>query len=256
MSEPVRELLAISLSLLACAACGVSLGDGASNGLGTDASPAPGDAGPDPDPTPDAQVCANGRVVYLNFGGVTLTRGSPSDATQNRASWMNITQGTAPPYKSGVSNRAQLIQDVTDGVRSQLSIFPVSVVTQRPATGPYVMIVFGGVANQVGSSFGGAVQRLDCGDVNKSDLAWISDGVTPTQRVVNFAVGAIGFGLGLTATSDPNDCMCGWDNQCTSNNTAACKLSPMINRDPNANQLCSGLTTQDEIATFTKAFCQ
>jgi hypothetical protein len=70
------------------------------------------------------------------------------------------------------------------------------------------MIVLGGTANQVGSRFGGAVNTLDCGDAAKSDVAWISDGVSPNQRVVNFAVGAIGFGLGLTATSDPLDCMC------------------------------------------------
>ena len=42
----------------------------------------------------------------------------------------------------------------TPNVRSILSLFPVTVVTTRPATGPYVMIVFGGRANQVGSRFG------------------------------------------------------------------------------------------------------
>ncbi|HWU86510.1 MAG TPA: hypothetical protein VN253_04520 [Kofleriaceae bacterium] len=253
----MRSSIAISLPLLACVACGVHLGDGA-DGLRTDASVTGDDdaAQPDSAPSPDVPACANGRVVYLSFDGVALTRATPSDATQNRASWMNIAQGTAPRYKTGAANRDQLIQDVTTGIRTQLSSFPVTVVTQRPAAGPYVMIVFGGAANQVGSNFGGAVQQLDCGDAAKSDVAWISDNVGPTQRVVNFAVGAIGFGLGLTGTSDPLDCMCGWANACTSDNSVACKLSPMITRDPNANQRCPGLTTQNEVAAFDAAFCR
>lgn len=67
---------------------------------------------------------------------------------------------------------------------------------------------------------------------------------------------AIGSGLGLTGTQDPNDCMCDWDNQCTSNNTMACNLTSPINRDPTANQQCAGLSVQDEVATFHKAFCE
>ena len=94
-------------------------------------------------------------------------------------------------------------------------------------------------------------------DVQKSDLAWISDNVSPNQRVVNFAIGAIGFGIGLTATSDQNGCMCGWDNGCQQNGNAACKLSTNIARDPNARQQCPAAgATQDEVATFRTAFCQ
>jgi hypothetical protein len=242
----------IALLCLAAAACGVQI-DGRPGS--TPDGPPSGD-GPitgDPDSAPR---CSNGRVVYLNFEGATLTRAAVSDATQNQASWMNISQGTAPRYKSGAANRDQQIQAVVDGVRAQLSSFPVTVVTTRPVSGPYVMIVFGGIATQVGSNYGGAVNTLDCGDAQKSDLAWISDNVSITQRVVNFAVGAIGFGIGLTATTDPLDCMCGWDNGCIQDQSAACRLSPQIVRDPGANQVCAGLTTQDEVAAFDAAFCR
>jgi hypothetical protein len=234
--------------------CGVHLED--RTAAGTDGTTMPGDAPIDPG-VDAAPRCSNGRVVYLNFDGQTLTQNlAGSDATQNRASWMTITQGTAPKYKAAATNRLQLIQEVTDGVRGQLAGFPITVVTQRPTTGPYVMIVLGGVATQVGSRYGGAVNTLDCTDARKSDVAWISDNVSPSQRVVNFAIGAIGFGIGLTATTDPLDCMCGWDNACISDNTVACRLSPTIARDPAANQLCPGLTTQDEVATFDAAFCR
>jgi hypothetical protein len=259
MPAIIMKTLAAIVVLLA--ACQVQLGDGpGGGGNGVDAPGGGGDDGTtqiDAAPGIDAPMCANGRVVYLNFTGVTLTDSAASDATLNRASWItNIASGTAPAYKVGVSNRLQLIQDVTDGVRAQLASFPVTVVTTRPAIGPYVMIVLGGVASQVGSRFGSAVNELDCGDLQKSDVAWISDNVTPTQHVVNTAVGAIGFGLGLTATISTTDCMCGWDNGCSRNVNTACTLSPNINRDPSANQRCAGLTTQNEVATFDQAFCQ
>ncbi len=242
------------------AGCGAELADGGNIGGSTIDAP-PGtqgsiDAPPGVavDAAPDAPACFNGRVVYLNFDGQALTQG-PSDATLNRASWMQTASGTAPPYRNGDANRTAQITSITNMVRQQLSDFPITVVTTRPAQGPYVMVVFGGTAAQVGSRFGGAVNTLDCGDLAKSDVAWIADTVTG-QRAANFAIGAIGFGLGLTATTNPNDCMCGWDNQCTSNNNAACTLTPGIARDPAANQRCAGLTTQDEVQTFRQAFCQ
>jgi len=196
------------------------------------------------------------RVVFLQFEGQALSDAPTSDSTQNQASWMTIPNGTAPPYHAGSATRAADIQAIVDGVTAQLSGFPITVVTTRPTSGNYIMIVYGGNSGQVGSNFGGAVQELDCGDTTPNDVAWVSDGVNPTQRIVNFSVGAIGFGLGLTATVDPTDCMCGWDNNCTSNNTAACNLTEGIARDPAARQLCQGApATQDETSTFRAAFC-
>lgn len=250
----MRSVL-IALLVLA-AACGAEL---ANTGGGTpDASGGGVDGSGTVDAaidTPAVPACSNGRVVYLNFDGVTLTQGT-SDATQNRASWLQAATSTAPPYRNGQVNRMADIAQVTAGVRAQLASFPITVVTTRPASGQYVMIVFGGTASQVASAFGAAVNQLDCGDVQRNDVAWISDVVTPTQRVVNFAVGAIGFGLGLTATTVATDCMCGWDNQCIANNAVACTLTDNIARDPAANQQCIGLTTQSETVAFTQAFCQ
>lgn len=228
----------------------------ASIGGGPDSDdPADVDAAVSPDAAP---ACPNGRRVYLNFDGVTLTDAATSDATQNRASWMTngVTTANVPPYRLGDADRAAQIQTIVDGLRAQLAAYPMEVVTTRPAAGPYMMIVFGGTAQQVGSRFGVGVQELDCGDLQKSDVAWIADAVSPPQRVMNTAMGAIGFGLGLTATTDPLGCMCGWDNACQSNNNVACTLSPMIARDPTADQLCPGLTSQDEVAAFATEFCQ
>lgn len=253
------------LGVLACFGCDASLGDKPGSSLdarGSDSGSGGGEDAstilPDAPPAIDAPACSNGRVVYLNFDGVTLTQAGTSDATQNRAAWMTIGTGTAPPFRQGSGTRTQDIQTISDGVRTQLSAFPITVVTQRPASGEYVMVVFGGQANQVGSQYSLAVNRLDCGDTVRNDVAWISDGPGESlQDMSNTAVGAIGFGLGLTATDDPNDCMCAWGNDCDPADVA-CTLSSNIARDQDVpgNLLCAGLTTQDEQATFRQAFCQ
>ena len=245
--------LALSCIVAAATACGVQL-EGA-GGVTPDGSPGmPGD-GPSGPPVDAPSQCPNGRVVYLNFDGQMLNDAQQSDAVQNRASWMTIAQGMAPRYKSAAADRVQQIQAIVTGVRNQLSSFPISVVTTRPAAGPYVMIVYGGTRDLVGSNYNTAVNELDCTDAQKSDVAWISDGVSPTQRIVNYTIGAIGFGLGLTATTDPLGCMCSWANGCIPDQTGPCRLSPMIARDPNASQRCPG-TSQNEVAAFNTAFCQ
>jgi len=240
---------------LACAGCHASVSDGDPNPAGPDGSVSIDAAIDGPAAaSPDAAQCTSNRVVYLDFTGQALTDATTSDAIQNRASW--IVDGTAAPAAPATNRSATQIQDITTGIRAALAQFPITVVTQRPTSGDYVMIVYGGVASNVGSRFGAAVQELDCGDLTRNDVAWVSDNITATQRAINISLGAIGFGLGLTATTDPNDCMCGWDNACTSNNTVQCTLSSNIARDPAANQRCPNLTTQNEVQTFQQAFCQ
>jgi hypothetical protein len=204
-----------------------------------------------------APVCAVARSVYLNFTGTTLAQGATSDATQNIAAWMNKATGTAPAFRVGVGTRDADIATITTGITNALSPFHVLVVTTRPAMGPYQEIIFGGTNTQVGSAFSGAVQKLDCGNVVLSDVAWVGDNIGQTPQVaINFALGAVGFGVGLTATTATTDCMCGWDNSCSPNFTQVCSFSASIARDGTANQLCAGVTDQNEPASLMNAFCQ
>lgn len=249
-----RLALAIALFSSACSAQvsdgGARLGD-LDAGVGDDATTAQPDAALDAAPV----ALCNKRVLYLNFEGQALTRGK-SDATLNRAEWMTDDNGTAPPYRKDDGDRATQIKDITDGVRAQLVGFPITVTTTRPATGEYVMVVLGGRQGQVKSAFGSAVNRLDCDDSRHNDVAWVSDGVTGKQRIINTIIGAVGFGVGLTAVDDPADCMCAWDNDCTPDDNNACKLGSPAARDPNARQKCAGADdNQDEVAFLKKAFC-
>lgn len=250
---------ALLVAAVLATGCGAELNQGATDAPpGTQVDAGPTDDAPGTDAAPDAPACANGRVVYLNFDGQALTQAATSDATLNRASWMNKATGTAPPFRQGAGSRATDITTITSGIRAVLAGFPVTVVTTRPAAGPYVMIVFGGAAAAIGSNFQLAVNELDCDDSEKSDVIWISDaGGEALNRVINVAVGGIGFGLGLTATTDPNDCMCGWGNGCLPTTAQACTLSMSIARDQGSTQLCpAGGASQNELLAFDQAFCQ
>jgi hypothetical protein len=211
---------------------------------------------PDAPPVDAGPVClaTQARSVYLNFEGQALARATTSDATQNQAAWMNKANGTAPAYRAGSGNRAADIQQITDGMKAALVGLNVNVVTTRPATGPYMMIVFGGTAQNIGSNYSGAVQQLDCGNLVVNDVAWVADAVTPNQRVINFALGAIGFGVGMTATNNSNDCMCGWANGCQQT-TNQCTFGNAINTDPGATQTCPNQATQNEQQSIQQAFC-
>src|SRR5512143_2148292 len=127
------------LLVLVCVlgACGAQLDEsvGSNSNGGTDAGSngSNGSNGStDGGSSPDAAVtCASGRAVYLDFDGVTITQGSPSDSTQNRASWLTNTSAAVPPYHSGSGTRATDIQTIIDGVKSRLSTTPINVVTTR-----------------------------------------------------------------------------------------------------------------------------
>jgi hypothetical protein len=252
--------IALTLALLgAWGGCNAQISDGGAGLTGVDAQPGHGGGDHGDGGTIDAaRACAH-RALFLNFAGQALTRaptGTPSDASRNLASWMQIDQGTAPPYREGQADRASHIQTIVDGVRGQLAQFPITVVTTRPATGDYLMIVLGGTPGDVGSRFSAAVTTLDCGDAAPRDVAWIADAISPDQRVINLVLGATGFSLGLTGTLDPDDCMCGWANDCQSNNTTPCKLGAPIDRDPGADQRCPGAgATQNEVTAVHDAFC-
>jgi hypothetical protein len=268
--RPGRAVLTLAL-LASATACSAQISNGGQTSTGeADARQAPPvviDAPPPPtspppgidaaiaiDAPPPAPTCSQ-RTLFLNFDGQTLTQGT-SDATTNHAAWLTNATGSAPRYLTGDAGRDAKIQAIVDGVRGQLARFPVTVVTARPASGEYIMVVLGGQANQIGSQFGTAVNTLDCADAQHDDVAWIADAATPSQHVINLVLGAVGLGIGLTATTDANDCMCGWGNTCASNNAVPCTLGTAVARDTTINLRCpSAPATQDEVAALHTAFC-
>jgi hypothetical protein len=250
-----RALLAFVL-----VGCGASLDDSSSPQTMVDAptsmnqADAPSNANP-PDAPADAPACFNGRVVYLNFDGAMLAQGA-TDSTRGQAAWIGVTSASVAPYKTGVANRATLIANITSGVQMALSQYPITVVTTRPTSGQYSMVVFGGSRTDVGTNYTYATGDHDCGDTVKNDVGWLSDAV-PDNLVVPTTIGTIGWGLGLQGTQTTDDCMCGWANGCQPAGTT-CSLHAHIATTTSSSPAttCAGLSTQDERAAFNTAFCQ
>jgi hypothetical protein len=240
-----------ALAICLLAACDASVSGGGSASESVDAS-IDDDDDVDAAVEPDApSACPNGRDIYLSFQGEPLTKATPSDATQNKVSWIGVTSVNLPGYRLGDPDRATKIATITQRIQTALADFPMQVVTTRPMAGPYVMIVFGGNRDQLDTPYSYAVNHFDCGDPVKSDVAWVSDDV-PFAKVDDYAIGAIGYGLGLGGTNDPNDCMCGWANGCDQPETSQCTLSSSIA----ANPVCTGAPNpQDEVAAFETGFC-
>ena len=243
---------------------GIDSGNGSGSGSGSGSGGGFQDAAVDAPP-----ACANGRKLFLEFLGVTLTDDANSDATQNRARWLTNASAAVPPWRQGVSGRATQITEVVDGVKARLAQTPIEVVTTRPAAGPYVMVVLGGAnlndGGTVGTQYSFATSYHDCGDVTKSDVGWVSDmtnavtgtGDAPTSYVADLVVGAVGWGLGLNGTSDPAGCMCGWASNCDSA-AGACQLSASIASriDFAGETACPNQNPQNEVAAFSTGFCQ
>jgi hypothetical protein len=216
---------------------------------------APTSITPPMDAPADANTCPTGRVVFLNFDGDTITKAAASDATADAAIWVglsnNATTATMTEFRPTAADRTTQIQSVVTALQSIFSGVPeVRFVTTRPAAGPYVMIGFGGTMGQAGVPYTGAVNHLDCGDTNKNDLGWVFESASTTTQAANLAAGAIGFGLGATGTTDPNDCMCGWLTQCQSSGNA-CSFSATADADIE----CPTQTNPQNDIAILEAFC-
>jgi hypothetical protein len=257
------------LAALLVVGCDASLGGGNSTTTDADTSMRDGGGGKMDAALDAPPACANGRKLFLEFLGVTLSDDANSDATTNKARWLTTTSSVIPPWRQGGANRAVEIQQVVDGVKARLANTPIEVVTTRPAAGPYVMVVLGGATTgrggTVGTVYAYATSYHDCGDVTKNDVGWVSDMTVaaagmdaPTTYVADLVVGSVGWGLGLDGTTDGNDCMCAWTTSCTDNATA-CTLATTITSavtNPGAGETACKSGTQNEVAAFSTEFCQ
>src|ERR1051326_4219734 len=147
------------VAMLVCG-CHAHLGDAPSTSdNGTDgAIDQDASLGDDASMSDAPSACFNGRRVYLNFGVDTLRQG-PSDATTDHAVWLGVATANVPKFRATSATRAQDIQTVIDLINAKLSAFPIDVELQRPASGPYVMVVFGGDRATVNVPYHYAVNR-------------------------------------------------------------------------------------------------
>ena len=160
------------------------------------------------------------RVVYLNFDGVTLTASNTSDdATQNKSAILAaaIPAGqsrTIPAFNvndlastSGLT-RAQIISRVVSDMYESHAPYNIEFVTERPASGNYSMVVFGGTCQTVAGQSGCAgIALLDCGDTMPNNITFAFPYGLRVADLASTASQEEAHAFGLAHTTDTTDIM-------------------------------------------------
>jgi hypothetical protein len=108
-------------------------------------------------------------VLFLNYGGVVITKGPGSDATKNLSF---IGGGKVPPFSGGSATR----DAATTLIKQLYKRYNIQVVTKRPASGDYDMVVIGGSPADLGLAYPSkvaGVAPMDCGDKMPRDIGFI-----------------------------------------------------------------------------------
>ncbi len=205
---------------------------------------------------PCTQLAPGGtHKVFMVFDGLTLHPGT-TDATTD--TWSVVDQDrTLPAWLPGDASREVRIAAVVCAVRQVLDPFDVEVVTTRPATGPYTMIIVGGAPSDLGlsSTVGSLGASPDCQRALDNEIGWAAGSYNfPNHLVANYAIGVVGLGVGLDGTVDGTDCMCNWGVPCPGPpETMRCTLGTAARLGPSPT--CGTPNgTQDEPAAFLAAF--
>jgi len=215
-----------------------SFGDGAHCAMGADGGP------------------SATHILYLNFEGVTLTYDqSANDATMNKTFLIPSTPATrtVPPFMNNDAMRTSYITSIVTHLQGLLAPYDVELVQTRPASGGYMMIVFGGDSQSiVGRGPFGAYAPFDCGNRLPNDIMLVFDPManTPVDAagviLANFCMFDLGLAIGLSASTPAGDCLS------RQTSSMACTLSDMAPVDPAA--YCQGAAAQqDEPSAFAAA---
>lgn len=150
-----------------------------------------------------ATVDSTWQVVYVNFDGPTITdcSGYCSDAEHNR-SWVVGAQGDARKDFLPFTNAAARATIMTS-LRGKFARYRVAFTTSRPSHGPYTMVV---VSPSYWPHHG--VAPLDCGNANRSDIAFVyrTNGYT-AEAIAREVAHELGHSFGLSHVVNNADIM-------------------------------------------------
>jgi MYXO-CTERM domain-containing protein len=160
------------------------------------------------------------RIVYLNFDGVTLTASSTNDdATNDRSGILSHaipsgqTRTIAPLSVNDLAStngltRTQIISRVVSEMYASHAPYNIEFVTERPASGNYSMVVFGGSCNSVaGQSNCAGIALLDCGDYMPNNITFVFPNGLRVGDLASTAAQEEAHAFGLAHTTDTSDIM-------------------------------------------------
>jgi hypothetical protein len=188
-------------------------------------------------------------VVYMNFDGVFLMSGVRDIPIMDISGSLSNAYDM-PPFLDGDSGRAATITAILDTARATLAPYDVELVTERPATGLYDMIAFGGSAADAGLEAGlHATYPLRCDDAGVNIVLVFDDVLTDTDDYAYTVVSAIGGTNRIPLSSLAGDCMC-WTGKTCVFDGEMCTIGGAGTPVNTTDWICEGLTEMDEHALF------
>ena len=171
------------------------------------------------------------RVVYVNTEAVTVTAGMTNDPTMDT---VNVNGFTTTDFDGWVGATDEQKATLLAMMKDTSVAFDIVYTLERPAMGPYDMVVLGSAEDHM-SSFGGACSTQtglqDCGDTNGASLAFaypgcldMDDQLSP-ERVAFHTLGALGYGWGLENVAGNGQIMSSWTNTALKWGDACANLS-------------------------------
>jgi hypothetical protein len=140
------------------------------------------------------------QVIFVNFNGPTVCNASNfAESSVTNHSWVICSHwgicGTNCLNFAAFTTNATERSTVVSKLRSEFSAFNVSVVTTRPASGPYTMLV---VSPTSGPHHG--VSELDCGNSNRNGIAFVY--ATGSSFYPSIGGGSPGVGIAKAAAHE------------------------------------------------------
>ncbi len=162
---------------------------------------------------PSLPLAPGTHQLYLNTDGVSLTYGT-SSSLANTTDLVPTTGADMPPFLMGQAGRDAFIAQIVSTTQNALAAYSIDIVTARPMTGAYYMVVLGGVPADIGSTNTAADFALPmaCHPFPRDEVVLIYDhGSDPPYTPDVYAadlLNTVGALQGLGYTTAPADCMC------------------------------------------------
>jgi hypothetical protein len=156
------------------------------------------------------------RVVFVNTEPVTITAGMANDPTTDT---VNVNGFTTTDFDGWVGATDEQKGMLLALMKDTSVAFDIVYTLERPAEGPYDMVVLGSAEDHMGS-FGGTcstqVGLSDCGDASGVALAFsywgcldMAEQLDP-ERVAFHTLGGLGYGWGLENIAGNGQIMSSW----------------------------------------------
>jgi hypothetical protein len=156
------------------------------------------------------------RVVFVNTEPVTVTAGMANDPTMDTVNVNGFMTTDFDGWTGATDEQKAMLLAL---MKDTSVAFDIIYTLERPAMGPYDMVVLGSADDHM-SSFGGScstqVGLQDCGDANGAALAFAywgclaaEDQLDP-ERVAFHTLGALGYGWGLENIAGNGQIMSSW----------------------------------------------